>query len=831
MVSPTDATASLTATYVSQVNLASGANLQGDSAVQLTATSGSIAVNSDPTANSEGIGAPDTNPTNVLNYSSGITAAPGSNIVAGTLNVSSSTPVPTVPTASAAATRTAANQVQFDSSVTILGAAAELKIGPSGNVLVQTGNVTYTTDFNQIVVSNIQPTVAGSVVFSATGDGSPEISGSPAIDFGSAVAGVLIANQSPNALVLNNIGVGNGLLASGSLSSLVRVTASDSSSFHYTTGDVPESASQVLIADSGGADIYLDGTINNPLGSTVVTDTQASIECPSGSSATNQIVTNSLSLNAAQGSIGDKGTIIVQLVQSSFAGSPSFQASAPGGVVRLHVSAENTTTNDLTVSSSALVAGTVNLTIGDGTSQTTAGPSPKASSSIYKLLGVAVSQAVNIQAGNSTAVNVNLTSAGDLPVGQISSVQGSLTLTSTGGSILNATGTGTSGNVNLKAASITLNAPSGDIGNIGGSDVPLGIASPQPLTTSDVVNAIAGQDVYLNQPAGDLSLGLVNVGGVAPINSAGAILKAQTSGTSIVSATDAVLLAQTGIGTAATHVLTNLQQLTASAGSGPLEIDNSGPLAISSSAAAATEPSVTFPTTLTAAGSIDISAGGSLDIEQSVSATASLALTAAGDITVAPGVSVTSSSSTVTLDATAGNVMLPAQATLSGLTTSTATPSPTVFIESTNYGGSTFNLDGTLEGNGAEITTGGSENTININTLPSIPVTVNGGDNSYGSNNALYITGTTGADSFKISGSTVTVAPTGATSQSTVPVATISYSDIQLLDVDNPSARPGGNDTFTVTSTTAATTLDGGPGTNVVDLYASSAGSAAPMPR
>ncbi len=827
LVAPTDATTSLTATYVSQVNLASGANLTGDSSVKITATTGSIAVNSDPNADSDGIGEPDNNPTNILNYSSGITAAPGSSIVAGTLDVSSTTPSPTVPTTSAAATKTASNQIQFNSGVTILGIAPELKIGPTENQLVDIGNVEWSIQSNQIVVSNIQPTVPGSVVFSATGDGSPEISGTPAIDFGSAVAGVLIANESPDTLVLNNINVGNELPSSASLSSLIKVTASDSSSFNYTTGEAPESASQVLLTDSGGGDIDLDGTIDNPVGSTVITDTQASIEIPSGSSTTNQIVTNSLNLSAG-GSIGDSGTIVAQLVESTFAGSPSLQASAPNGVVTLQVSALNNTTNNLTVNGSALVAETVNLTIGDGTSQTTAGAVPTETPSTYNLLGVTVSQAVNIQAGNSSAVTVNLTAPDYLPVGLITSAQGSLTLTATGGSIYNANGTPFSNNVNLKAATITLNAPAGDIGTIGGGDVPINLASPQPQTIPDVVNAIAGLDVYLNQPAGDLSLGLVNVGGVALINSAGAILKAQTSGTTLVSATDAVLLAQTGIGTAANRIATSLQQLIASAGGGPLEIVNSGPLAISSSAAAAAEPSVTFPTTLSATGQIDISAGGSLDIEQPVSATDDVDLTATGDITVEPGVSVTSTSSTVTLDATAGNVMLPALATLSGLTNSTASPSLTVFIDSTNFGGSTFNLDGTLEGNGAEITTTGSDNIININTLPSIPVTVNGGDNSSGSNNVLDITGTTGDDTFTVSASAVTVKPTEPPSQSSVPTATINYSDIQLLDVNDPSKSFGGNDTFTVTGTTAATTLNGAPGTNVVNLYASLTGSASP---
>ena len=140
VVPPTDATATLTATYVSQVNVASGANLTGDSAVQLTSASGSIDVNSDPSATADGVGQPTAHPTNTLNYSSDITAAPGSTITAGTLDVSSTTPGPTVETGSAAATKTATNQIQFNSNVTILGAAPELKIGPTGNLLVDVGS-------------------------------------------------------------------------------------------------------------------------------------------------------------------------------------------------------------------------------------------------------------------------------------------------------------------------------------------------------------------------------------------------------------------------------------------------------------------------------------------------------------------------------------------------------------------------------------------------------------------------------------------------------------------------------------------------------------------
>lgn len=469
------------------------------------------------------------------------------------------------------------------------------------------------------------------------------------------------------------------------------------------------------------------------------------------------------------------------------------------------------------MTSSALTGNTVSLTIGDGESQT-AGQTP---ASYYNLSGVAAQQ-LSVVAGNSTPVTVNITAEGDLNLDTVKSVQGDVALTSTSGSIVDAT---KNKFTNVIANNITLSAG----GTIGTLIDPLEIDSGSG-GGAGVVNATAGQTINLDQTAGNLSLGSIKAGDVATISSAGTIVNGLGSSGTNLKASAAVLTAVSGIGSATSKPIeTSVQQLVAAGGSGPIEVENSGSLAISNSAAlaaAAGNTGVQVPAGLSATGDIGITVdAGSLSVDQNVSTAGAIDVTAAGDITVAPGVLVASTNSSVTLDATAGNVTLPALATLSGSTTPTT---PTVFIESTNTGGSTVNLFGTLKGTGAEIKTGGSDNTINLNNLPSIPLTVDGGDGGTGSNNALYITGTTGNDTFTITGSQVTVAPTGVSTQAGASPVIINYSDIQLMEVDDPNGNPGGNDTFDVTGTSAATTLDGGPGNATLNLYASPTGSAAP---
>ena len=59
--------------------------------------------------------------------------------------------------------------------------------------------------------------------------------------------------------------------------------------------------------------------------------------------------------------------------------------------------------------------------------------------------------------------------------------------------------------------------------------------------------------------------------------------------------------------------------------------------------------------------------------------------------------------------------------------------------------------------------------------------------------------------------------------------AIINYSDIQFLSVNDVTTNQGGNDTFDVTGTSAATTLDGGPGSDTLNLDAGTQKNGTPV--
>ncbi len=224
-------------------------------------------------------------------------------------------------------------------------------------------------------------------------------------------------------------------------------------------------------------------------------------------------------------------------------------------------------------------------------------------------------------------------------------------------------------------------------------------------------------------------------------------------------------------------------------------------------------------TGLGAAGAIDVTTSGTLAVYQDVRASGSILLDATGPagtgdvLSVPTAVLVQSTGSSITLEG-AGNITLYAGADLSAATT--------VALIADNSAGNTVNLDGTLSAKTASITAGTSNgtgnDTININQLPVlVPLSVDGGG---GTGNALNITGTSGNDAFTITSSEVCIQVGGSTVKST-----ITYSDIQLMAVNYPNpvvtGSQGGNDTFTVNGTSAATTLDCGPGNDVLNLHAS----------
>ena len=296
--------------------------------------------------------------------------------------------------------------------------------------------------------------------------------------------------------------------------------------------------------------------------------------------------------------------------------------------------------------------------------------------------------------------------------------------------------------------------------------------------------------------------------------SAGAITDGGTGTAVVLAAAGASLVASTGIGTSSAPIEAQITVLAANAGSGGLWLANSGSLHIGV---------LRTVTGLGAGGAIDVTTSGTLGVDQNVSAPGSITLDASvppsiGDVlTVQAGVLVKSTGSSITLQG-AGNITLAAGATLSAGTT--------IAIIGNDPAGSTVDLDGALHATSASITTGTGTDAININQLPGVvPLTVDGGG---GTGNALSITGTSGNDSFTITSSQVSIQVAGSTITNN-----IAYSDIQLMVVNgaNPvvTGSQGGNDTFTVNSSSAATTLDCGPGNDTLNLYATSGVLNAPV--
>ena len=326
-----------------------------------------------------------------------------------------------------------------------------------------------------------------------------------------------------------------------------------------------------------------------------------------------------------------------------------------------------------------------------------------------------------------------------------------------------------------------------------------------------MVTATAAQDIDLDQTAGTLNLGLVaSTTGNAALTSAGAITDGGTGTAVVLAAADAILAAGAGIGTSSAPIEAQITVLAANAGSPGLWLVNTGSLLIGA---------LGTVTGLGAAGAIDVTTSGTLAVYQDVRASGSILLDATGPastgdvLSVPTGVLVQSTGSSITLEG-AGNITLYAGADLSAATT--------VALIADNSAGNTVNLDGTLSAKTASITAGTSNgtgnDTININQLPVlVPLSVDGGG---GTGNALNITGTSGNDAFTITSSEVCIQVGGSTVKST-----ITYSDIQLMAVNYPNpvvtGSQGGNDTFTVNGTSAATTLDCGPGNDVLNLHAS----------
>ena len=793
----TKATTKLSPTYTSTVSVAGGTSLTGTDLVQLSADSGAITADSVATGNSSALGGEtDANASDTMTYGASVSTAAGSTIVAGSLTVSANTPTPTVKTddprttaaietgsGSKPQTLTPQNTVQFNSDVTLLGAGPRLHIGPGGQVIEQSGGVTFQSTPTQISVDNITNQSTGSATFTTSGQGTRQISGNAAFHFGTSLAAVIITNDSPKSLVMHDVQVINPDPTSN-----VQIDPTVSQNFHYTTDIAAATRTTVDIRNTSSSDIILAGQILNPLGDTLINNADPSTNTGGSvlSNGTGQLIqTNTLTLSSKTGALGTSANRLnAQLVQNS-GQAPNVQESAAGNVY-LDLSGRNQTSDPFAVAGS-VTGGVVDLRIEDG-SQLVAGTTTAQDGS-YTFNNVSASR-LNADAGSTTAVALSFAATGDLNVGVVTSRKGDVSL-SAGGSIVAASG-GAGTNVNANNITLTAGKAIGTAGHF------LTVNSARNGT--GMVNATAVQDIHLKETAGDLNLGqVISTTGDVSLESAGRILDAGGAGTVAVAGGNAVLTASQGIGTASVPIQTNVQDLEADSGTGGLWLSNAGSLTVGGGGSIKG---------LHAAGMISVSSAGAMTVAEDVASNADITLTTAADFLLNGGVTVQSTAGAVTI-AAAGNVTLPAQSTVAAAKTVTIDGDLTGAS-----GGSTIDLSGRLRATSAQITTGSADDAVFVHQLPyNTPLSVDTG----AGNDLLQIDGTAGNNTFTVTATQVAVqTPQGS--------AQINYAHVESLTIDSkPTAHLGGNDTFTVNGTSASllTTIETGDGNDALVVNAS----------
>ncbi len=264
----TTATANLTSTYSANVSVAGPATITGLDQVAIAANDGPIAPSAQTHGDSYALGGDTTSDANnTLTATTAVTVGSATpvTITAGNLSVSASSPAPNLQTGAertAAAIDTSgsnANQpaptqsdtILFNANVTILGAGPRLHIGPTGQVLQQSGGITFQNTGTRIVVNPITNTTTGLASIS-TGGAGQQISGNAHFHFGPAIAAVQITNDSPEALVIGSIQILNPNPTPN-----LQVSSSNAQNFTTTTDISAAAATQITITNTSGSNIIL----------------------------------------------------------------------------------------------------------------------------------------------------------------------------------------------------------------------------------------------------------------------------------------------------------------------------------------------------------------------------------------------------------------------------------------------------------------------------------------------------------------------------------------------------------------------------------------------
>jgi hypothetical protein len=355
------------------------------------------------------------------------------------------------------------------------------------------------------------------------------------------------------------------------------------------------------------------------------------------------------------------------------------------------------------------------------------------------------------------------------------------------------------------------------------------LTDPIGIQVSGVLNVSAGPtDSYL-QVVGDTAIDQIVATGSVTLISTGAITNGAPANTANIVATGLTIQAVNGIGTAANPLLTRVGTLNAiNTGSGDIDISNTygagaalsitgisnsggGNVVISNKGNVAAGQGITVngPISAIGAGTVTINSGSPLTIAANVTSASAITLSAAesptpgDDLTVNPGVTIQSTTSSVTLQA-GDNVTVPTGSTIEASTTITITADH----NNADTTGANVVVAGTLIAPSALINvdaTDSSNNTFTITPSVTTPITVNGGLG----NDTL---------NFNANGLPVTILGNQITAAGDQPVT---FNNVEAVNILNPAgggsitlnAAAGINDALSLTGTgpgAGTFTLNGG---------------------
>ena len=410
------------------------------------------------------------------------------------------------------------NTVALNSNITLTGSMDHnLSVDPTGTVTAEDGlvvtdgtsplGVGQTVATGQIVVSALAPSNTSTLVVSAVGGTTSGVSNVLFDSNGS----VMIQNASPDNLYLGSLNV----VESGSPPPVTN-TAKQANWTYTTATATGGGLVDVVNSNANGGNIYLTGQITNPAGPTLIVSSGSVLSDGPGAS----ILTAAIDLEADQGGLGAAGQPLpVQLIVSGGPITGILAAQGANGV-DLDVTPTLASAGPFTLPVSNVSAGSGNVTLKFEDGQAGGVPAPDT---------IAVNNVsapggdIMIVAGTSSTVPSYV-----VVNGQITSPQGTTTISTSAGNIINA-----SADQLIRAQTVTLTANHGSVGE--SSDIRIDL-------DPDQFNASAQGDIKVTDIGGPLVVGSVS-------SAAGNIVL--TAGTIAVPGEDVVLNGASNISAAA----------------------------------------------------------------------------------------------------------------------------------------------------------------------------------------------------------------------------------------------------------------------------------------